>query len=81
MLIVYPHASWLLKFINALSGTEGCQVGHGLDPCTHTVTLVKIFDPKRCDRPLVFIDTPGLDDHMSQDPGGFCGMEQQMRYV
>lgn len=66
------------SFINALSGSEGCQVGHGLDPCTHNVTTVKIFDPKRCDRPLVFIDTPGLDDHVSLDPGGFGGMEQQM---
>ncbi|KAF4582673.1 hypothetical protein EYR40_002596 [Pleurotus pulmonarius] len=66
------------SFINALSGGEGCQVGHGLDPCTHTVTMVTVFDPKRCDRPLVFIDTPGLDDHVSPDPGGLRGMEQQM---
>ncbi|KAL4259603.1 G domain-containing protein [Pleurotus pulmonarius] len=33
---------------------------------------------QRCDRPLVFIDTPGLDDHVSPDPGGLRGMEQQM---
>jgi len=48
------------KFISKATGAD-IPIGHGLELCTKKIDIIKVRST-RCDRDVVFVDTPGFDD-------------------
>ena len=54
------------KFINIATQQDGHTVGHGLESAPSTIRAVRVKHPITGE-PVIFIDTPGLDDTKKPD--------------